>query len=335
VISAPIKSQNLIDLEKAKMKSSENILSLSIKGNNGSKEINEKEIDPIFNQNVRSNEKLNGSENSEKGEVLEKENEEEKKFILKVEFDKDDEENFEKKESITDVTKENEVRLNLNIGSTVDSLSISSKKANEKIRLSYKCGLSLRSATTLVEIDNHVEAGIAIGLHQEFIKNRWSVVNKTHLNAHGYSLDKDADSDGLTNEALTRYPHFFTEDNEINGVAATSFFFDNSLGLSYLFIKRNKVNVSFTPSIVWQLYLPQTFHYDFTDEDVVSLRSNVYLLSLGSVQGSLDFKYITKKSRHIHTSFWLEKSLIPLGIDNRNTFLGGLQISYLFGKRKK
>lgn len=204
----------------------------------------------------------------------------------------------------------------------------------EKVnRVAYKAGPSIRMANTITELANHVEAGISLGLHQEFIRNRWAIVNKTHINANGYALDREADADGLSNETLSKYPHFFTEDNQVKSVAATSYFFDNSLGLSYSFVQRERINVSFTPSMVWQLYLPQTFHYDFENEEVLSLRSNVYLVSLGSVQASVDFKYIFKSRRHMHMSLWAEKSLIPLGLDDRNTFLKGLQLSYMFGKK--
>jgi len=197
----------------------------------------------------------------------------------------------------------------------------------------YSIGITGRFANTFISDNNMFNGNESYGLRQEFkLTNKLAITNAIHFNIQHYDIEPDAST--IEPVIVKRYTsRSFDDSGGVQRIESYSEYVDFSLGLKYDLGMRILGHQTFiNPSLVAQLYAPQTFKFLDLQGNLRVRENKRIVMYLGSA--NLNFGVEKRLSNHLHlqVSIWGEHSFIPIGLQREKIKTLGISTSLIFGK---
>ncbi len=192
-----------------------------------------------------------------------------------------------------------------------------------------KLGIHLRYFNTLVKDSKLVNPGIGRGIRAEYkINQKWALTSDFLYNGQSYTIESTQGS--IPTDNLKRYPGGVEENSNVQNINTRKKYFDFNLGIKYTpNYTSGKLNFFINPSIVWQLYLPQEFQYNLSQQSDIHYTQKSVTGYFGSAHMGFGFEKEFAKNRILQINLWGEQSFVPLGYEKQFVTMFGLGTTIL------
>ncbi len=190
-------------------------------------------------------------------------------------------------------------------------------------------GATSETFTTDTEFDYQLNSGFNVGLESEFyLKKGFSLYTQLRFNVQNYQVKLNYNDD-VNYAIINQYPTS-SQSQSIAKIKTLSTYFDLPIGVKWKFPVDNKTQFFVNSAIGWQLYLPQKFTYSYKNGTSEAIKDYRYYAYLGTLHFGTGIQLKIASNLRYQLSFNWQRSLIPLGADNRSIRIIGIKNSILF-----
>lgn len=200
-----------------------------------------------------------------------------------------------------------------------------------KSKLDVRVGWSFGGMNTFTDQKDLLGPGYNSGITSE-----WKLFNSVYLTAafHHNEQRYEVKLNASNQHILQSYPGIDELTNVVTSINQHVHYLDLPIGLKWYF-KENKRGTKFfiNPAVAWQFYFPQQFEYEqATNSGIItkSYTNQQFFGYFGTAQIQLGLEEPLFKKMNYQLGLWAEKSLIPLGVENRNLFNVGIRGAIFF-----
>lgn len=176
------------------------------------------------------------------------------------------------------------------------------------------------------------------------IENTWGLGQSINLKRR-FSLSSRLKAIGGIGFSVNTYQSKITPDNLlsiqgfpglneqlgiINQVTVSSKILNGSIGFQYDLAARGNFTPFIKSSVIWKIYLPQTFEYELSDYPKRTYQDNRLFAYFGSIDMAFGVERILNYKYSYQLEIFVEKSLIPLGVEDVNLMHLGCRAAWLF-----
>ena len=200
-----------------------------------------------------------------------------------------------------------------------------------KKKLDYRFGWSFGGMNTFTDKNDLFGPGYNNGFTSE-----WLIFKKIYLTTaihhvqQNYEIKLNADNQGI----LQTYPGIEELTNVVTSINQHSHYLEFPIGLKWYFKdQQNGTKFYANPSLAWHFYFPQKFKYEQASNNGISTSNytnDQYFGYLGTAQMQIGLEKPLFKRMHYQVGLWGEKSLIPMGVENRSLLNIGIRGAILF-----
>jgi len=202
----------------------------------------------------------------------------------------------------------------------------------EMDRSRLKFGYEFKAFKTFVSNSKHFNFGQAHGLRMErLISKNLAITGAVHFMGQDYKISNDGKPIPVVD--LLRYPGGSSFGEKVNKLDVESPYIDFPLGFKWS-LKRmeNGAAIYLNPTMVWQLYLPQTFTYTLLGDSKIERKNKQYFGYFGSANIQIGLEKSIRNNLIWQVGVWGETSFIPMGVEEQKITMFGLNTAILFQK---
>jgi len=212
----------------------------------------------------------------------------------------------------------------------IRKVPIKFKKPKDK-SIDYRSGVGFGMQNTNPDQDDGFGMGFNIGFTNELkLFKKVYLTGALNFNESNYRVQMTAADQSLVQE----YPGTEFVTNPITQIKQEAHYFGIPLGLKWYFKDNEKNKFYVNPSVAWQFYLPQKFTYEFSPvaggTNQLEYESERFFGYLGSAQLHLGLEKPFINKMKYQVGLWAEKSIVPLGVEDRDILNIGLRGAVLF-----
>jgi len=213
-----------------------------------------------------------------------------------------------------------------NLPSTFKKFEIYNIVQPKRNKLDYRIGIGFGFKNTFTERNDLLGPGYNIGITNELkITNSFSLTAELHYNKQSYEIKLNNEDQNL----LLDYPVVEEITNVVTSINQQADYLEFPLGFKWISNTNNNGTKFFiNPSAAWQFYFLQQFEYELATSNGIITKaytSEQYFGYFGTIQMQLGFERSLSNNLNYQLGLWAEKSLTPLGVENRNLFNIGIR----------
>ena len=200
-----------------------------------------------------------------------------------------------------------------------------------KRKLDYRFGWSFGGMNTFTDKNDLFGPGYNNGFTSEL-----QIFNKIYLTAaiHHVKQNYEIKLNGENQAILQTYPGTEELTNVVTSINQHAHYLELPIGLKWYF-KDNQNGTKFyiNPTLAWHFYFPQKFKYEYASNSGISIKpftNDQYFGYFGTAQMQVGLERPLFKKMHYQVGLWGEKSLIPIGVENRSLLNVGIRGAILF-----
>ncbi|MEL6717630.1 MAG: hypothetical protein AAFO82_00120 [Bacteroidota bacterium] len=204
------------------------------------------------------------------------------------------------------------------------------KLATPPFKPSLRFALTGSTFSSISNIPNTTTIANNTGILLELqLLRSWGVAGGFRLNRLKYNVTLDEANQNI----LEHYPNTGNISAEVHKITATHNYVDLPIGIVCKIPLGKKENMLYiNSSVACQLYLPQMFEYETSDNELFDAQHNNLYAYFGSAIVQAGYEKKLGTGLRVQLGIWAEESFVEYGIDNRGGTNLGASATLLFGR---